>query len=114
MISLLCFIFSRASDKLWASFDKDELVPKEVMERRERSRHEVKKIMASQPEEEGRKIVQSTLKELGEDVQRREKKRLKKTESKTPPPQVRLLTRFFISNCIIKYNTVIEAICKAS
>ena len=90
MISLLCFIFSRASDKLWASFDKDELVPKEVMERR----HELKKIMASQPEEEGRKIVQSTLKEMCVDVLRGEKRRSKKTESKSPPPQVWSLPQF--------------------
>ena len=102
-ISHVCFIFSRASAKLWASFDKDELVPKKVMERRERSRHEVKKIMASQPEEEGSKIVQSTLKKMRVDVQQREKRRSKKTESKSPPPQVWSLARFY-SNCIIKYS----------
>ena len=49
--------------------------------------------MASQPEEERRKIVKATLKEQCVELLPEEKRRLmKKTASVSPPPQVRSLS----------------------
>jgi len=84
------FTTSRASDKIWGRFDKDELVLKVVKEDREniveQENSEVKKIVASQPEEERREIVKATLKEQCVELLREEKRRLKK-KAASPPPQ---------------------------
>ena len=107
------FIFSRASDKIWGRFDKDELVLKVVKENRENNvrekSSEEKKIVASQPEEERRKIVKAALKELCVELLQEEKRRLKKkTASVSPPPQVRSLLRFYY-DCFNTSDNVYEA-----